>query len=80
MLDTSGRVLGVTTLKFWVQAESLGFAVAAIAQQAAQIDRFWEQFRTTCLSAPRRGRYDRPWFSLYAGTVTVDQGGPQCAS
>ena len=138
LLDTSGRVLGVTTLKFGAQAESLGFAVAAeyarpllaggrppaptaaasrdssesrrlaplltpnqtsaadrlradgaqvyeqqvaaIAQQAAQIDRFWEQFRTTCLSAPPRGRYDRPWFSLYAGTVTVNQGGPQCAS
>ena len=29
LLDTSGRVLGVTTLKFGVQAESLGFAVAA---------------------------------------------------
>ena len=29
LLDTSGRVLGVTTLKFGAQAESLGFAVSA---------------------------------------------------
>ena len=138
LLDTSGRVLGVTTLKFGAQAESLGFAVsaehagplltggrpparaaiasrdssdsrrlapiltpnqtsaagrlraegaqayeqqvAALAQQANQIDAFWDQFRTTCLGAPPRRRYDRPWFSLYDGTVAIDQGGPQCAS
>ncbi|HAK55805.1 MAG TPA: hypothetical protein DCP38_10040, partial [Acidobacteria bacterium] len=29
LLDTSGRVVGITTLKFGAQAESLGFAVAA---------------------------------------------------
>ncbi|MAG71960.1 MAG: hypothetical protein CL471_16970 [Acidobacteria bacterium] len=138
LLDTSGRVVGITTLKFGAQAESLGFAVAAdhaapllaggrplapttaetqqpaaarrlaplltpnqssatnrtreegtqtyeqhvtsIAQQSAQIDAYWDDFSTECLSDAPPGRHDRGWFSLYAGAASVGQRGARCAA
>ena len=135
LIDSSGQVIGINTLRFGEQAESLGFAVAidhvkplldgdvpptrrsarpaandafaplfsrsqpstadririegeaafqqtlvAVAARATEIDDYWDRFVAACLPGPpAAGTYDRGWFRLYEGSVSIGVAPSQCA-
>jgi hypothetical protein len=53
--------------------------VAALAQQAGQVDAVWNEFRTTCNVTLRSTYTDgRDWFSLWDDTAQIDVSGGIC--